>query len=104
METIRLYRAVSFAEKEDILTLNGFRAKAGAFEGKQFWGTKKDALWFQAWCLATENEAYFIVEVDVDISILAEIQESGLDIRNAYTVDKQTLSIFNKKIINIQFL
>lgn len=106
MEGFKLYRAVSNAERDDIIISgNKFRTISGGLESKQFVTSKKDASIFKDYFSKKEDISYIIVEIEIIPEILLELHKSvDTDIVTVYTVYKSLLNKFNQAIININFL
>lgn len=98
-ETVSLFRAVTAAEREDILRLNGFRTFPGQMEAKQFATTLADASYFGEKVVERfDREMYWIVQAVLPRDILGHCLFLELDTRSAYSVHANDLALFNESI------
>lgn len=97
-ETVKLFRAVSKSELEDIMKFGGFRLKAGGFEVKEFATSSEDAAKFGREIFSIDpNKAPFeIIEVEVPKSIANQFDKMTLDRKAAIIVPEESLDILNK--------
>lgn len=98
-ETVSLFRAVTAAEREDILQTKGFRVKFGGMESKQFATTLAGAQFFGEAVVSYYDEpAYFMVEVVVSRASVRFYRLVYADGRLVYTIHKDRLKRFNGSI------
>ncbi len=90
-DQVSLFRAVGPNELEDIIKTRGFRAKIGAYEGKLFATSFKDAEW---WGRQLKGEGNFhIVEVKVPRFFADQLFHSTMDGRETVFVAGKQLDV-----------
>jgi hypothetical protein len=97
-----IYRAISVQEKQDLEVDNKFRSKEGAYEGKLFAQSLKDATIFGKNFYIEDDEPIFVVEVDVDDVFFRKLYIDMLDesfgVAPSIAVDRDQLDEFNNRI------
>lgn len=98
-ETVSLFRAVTAAEREDILRRGGFSALFGGMECKQFATSLAGAHFFGTAVVGYYDEpGYFIVEVEIPEKQLQLYHLISPDGWPACTVFADQLERFNRNI------
>jgi hypothetical protein len=99
---IEIFRAISEAEKIDLETYNEFRPKEGAYEGKLFAESIKDAVLFGREFYIFDKEPIFIVKVIIDQSFVHNLgidsPDKFLDVGATISVDGENLQLFNNNM------
>lgn len=99
---MKIFRAVSELEKIDLEIHGEFRAKRGAYEGKLFAESEKDASIFGRNFYIFDNEPIFLIEVEVnDIfakTLGVEFPDQEIGVGSTISVDGDQLTEFNNNM------
>jgi hypothetical protein len=99
---IEIYRAISEAEKLDLEKYNIFRAREGAYEGKLFAESLKDATIFGKEFYIYDQEPIFIVKVLISDQFVSNLgvdsPDQFLGVGSTVSVDGENLDLFNNNM------
>ena len=93
---MRLYRAVSEAERNDIVMLGSFRLDPDSFSfGKWFALNEENAIIWSRWFAAQDGLLYFIVGTQIDeaVAVLLEVRHNLDNIGAALFVTENYLPV-----------
>ncbi len=97
---MKLYRTISFAEKDDLDKTKKFRTVLNSLEAKQFFVHKEDLIEYINASLKKDfTPPYkFIVEVQITNVNLKKIEHDKMDLddKNAYSIPESSLGKFNE--------
>ena len=101
-ETVSLFRAVTAAEREDILRRGGFGVPFGQMESKQFVTSLEDVHFFGSEVVKRFDHAdYFVVEIRIKAVLLADYHFGQPDGVPVYTIYANEFRKFNHHILEI---
>ena len=97
-EPIKLFRAVSRAELEDVHNIGRFRPKpgGGSLESKQFATTAEDAARFGRDHFLLDGETFYLLEIEVPKSVADQFEHLQLDFKPAVNVPEELFPLLNR--------